>query len=133
MLDLVVEDEAGWKLTESGITYAENVDASNPWIVDEIQAGVLRGRLPAVSAAAGRGRSYRRCNCSRLVRGFSNDDLGRALAERSKTEQWQADRTFESQGARYRELLIESGLIDRSGELTEQGVHSSADRLRSGG
>ena len=54
--------------------------------------------------------------------GFSNDDLGRALAEHANTGQWQADRTFESQGARYRELLIESGLIDRSGELTEQGV-----------
>ncbi|CRZ16243.1 ATPase AAA [Mycolicibacterium neworleansense] len=40
----------------------------------------------------------------------------------ASTGQWQADRTFESQGARYRELLIESGLIDRRGELTEQGA-----------
>ncbi len=54
--------------------------------------------------------------------GFSNDDLGRALAERASTGQWQAERTFESQGARYRELLVESGLIRRNGgELTEQG------------
>ena len=56
-----------------------------------------------------------------LAAGFSNDDLGRALAEHANTGQWQADRTFESQGARYRELLIESGLIDRNGELTGQG------------
>ena len=50
MLDLVVEDERRWKLTESGITYAENVDRSNPWIVDDIQAGVLRDRLSGGSA-----------------------------------------------------------------------------------
>ncbi len=38
MLGLVVEDERRWKLTASGITYAENVDRSNPWIVNDIQA-----------------------------------------------------------------------------------------------
>ena len=44
MLDLVVEDERTWKLTASGITYAENVDRSNPWIVNDIQADILRDR-----------------------------------------------------------------------------------------
>ena len=68
-----------------------------------------------------------------ITAGWSNDDLGRALAEHSNTHQWQSDRTFESQGARYRELLTESGLIDRSGELTEQGVTFLDDSLRSGG
>jgi 5-methylcytosine-specific restriction enzyme B len=47
MLDLVVEDERRFKLTAAGITYAENVDPGNPWIVDETQAGVLRDRLSA--------------------------------------------------------------------------------------
>ena len=121
MLGLVVEDERRWKLTASGITYAENVDRSNPWIVNDIQAEVLRDRLAGDAPLAEGAR-----NALQVVRdlpsGFSNDDLGRALAEHANTDQWQADRTFESQGARYRELLIESGLTDRNGELTEQGI-----------
>jgi 5-methylcytosine-specific restriction enzyme B len=122
MLDLVVEDKRRWKLTESGITYAENVDLSNPWIVNEIQAGVLRDRLSGGSAELADDARVALQVVRDLPAGFSNDDLGRALAEYAKSDQWQADRTFESQGARYRELLIESGLIDRSGELTEPGA-----------
>lgn len=121
MLDLVVEDEPRWKLTESGITYAESVDPSNPWIVDEIQTGVLRDRLSDSAPLAEDVRIALQV-ARDLTAGFTNDDLGRALAAHANTDQWQADRTFESQGARYRELLIESGLIDRTGELTEQGV-----------
>lgn len=121
MLDLVVEDERKFELTSSGDTYAENVDPSNPWIVDETQAGVLRDRLSGSAELADDARM-----ALQIIRdisaGLSNDDLGRALADRSNSDQWQSDRTFESQGARYRELLIESGLINRSGELTEQGV-----------
>lgn len=122
MVNLVVEDERSWKLTESGMTYAANVDPSNPWIVGEVQAGVLRDRLSGGSAELAGDVRIALQIVRDLPAGFSNDDLGRALAERSQTDQWQADRTFESQGARYRELLIESGLIDRSGDLTEQGV-----------
>ncbi|OBA78148.1 hypothetical protein A9W99_04110 [Mycobacterium sp. 1164966.3] len=121
MLGLAVEDERRWKLTASGTTYAKNVDPSNPWIVNDIQAEVLRDRL------AGDAPLYEDVHIAlQVVRdlptGFSNDDLGRALAEHSNSDQWQSDRTFESQGARYRELLRESGLIDRNGELTEEGV-----------
>ncbi|OBF12194.1 hypothetical protein A5730_04780 [Mycobacterium sp. ACS4054] len=122
MLDLVAEDERGWTLTASGITYAENVDPNNPWTVSEIQKDVLRDRLS--SGKAGLAEDVR--IALQVVRdappSFSNDDLGRALEAHANTGQWRADRTFESQGARYRELLIESGLIDRSGELTEQGT-----------
>ncbi|MBV8788540.1 MAG: hypothetical protein JOZ00_17860, partial [Mycobacterium sp.] len=122
MLDLAVEDERRWKLTASGVTYAENVDPSNPWTVSEIQKDVLRDRLSGASAQIAEDVRI----ALRIVRdapvGFSNDDLGRALEAHAKTGQWQQDRTFESQGARYRELLIESGLIERNGELTEQGV-----------
>jgi 5-methylcytosine-specific restriction enzyme B len=121
MLGLVVEDERRWKLTASGITYAENVDGSNPWIVNDIQAEVLRDRLAGDAPLAEDARIALQV-VRDLPAGFSDDDLGRALAEHAKTDQWQADRTFESQGARYRELLIESGLTDRNGELTEQGI-----------
>jgi 5-methylcytosine-specific restriction enzyme B len=123
MLDLVVEDERRWKLTESGITYAENVDLSNPWIVDEVQAAILRDRLSGGSAPLAEDVRIALQVVRDLTAGWSNDDLGRALAEHANTDQWKADRTFESQGARYREVLIESGLIDRNGELTEQGVY----------
>lgn len=123
MLDLVVEDERRWKLTESGITYAENVGLSNPWTVNEIQAGVLRDRLSGGSAQLADDARAAIQVVHDLPAGFSNDDLGRALAEYAKSDQWQADPTFESQGARYRELLIETGLIDRSGELTEPGAN----------
>jgi MoxR-like ATPase len=122
MLDLVVEDERSWKLTESGMTYAENIDRSDPWIVNEIQAGILRDRLSGGSAGLAEDVRIALQIVRDLPAGFSNDDLGRALAEQAQTDQWQAVRTFESQGARYRELLIESGLIDRNGEVTEQGV-----------
>jgi hypothetical protein len=121
MLDLTAEDEGGWKLTDSGITYAGNVDSSNPWMVSDIQAGVLRDRLSGSAPLAEDVRIALQL-VRDLTAGFSNDDLGRALAEHAKTDRWQADRTFESQGARYRELLIESGLVDREGKLTEQGV-----------
>lgn len=122
MLDLVDEDERGWHLTEAGIAYAERVNRSDPWVVDETQAGVLRDRLSVGNAPLA---PYVRIALQAvrdLPAGFSNDDLGRALAEHASGDRWQADRTFESQGARYRELLIESGLIDRSGDLTEQGA-----------
>ena len=121
MLDLVIEDERRFKLTASGITYAENVDPGNPWIVDETQAGVLRDRLSGSAELADDARIALQI-VRGITAGWSNDDLGRALAEHSNSNQWQSDRTFESQGARYRELLTESGLINRSGELTEQGV-----------
>ncbi|MGO9508654.1 MAG: McrB family protein [Mycobacterium sp.] len=122
MVGLVVEDERSWKLTESGTTYAENIDPSNPWIVNNIQAGILRDRLSGGSAELAEDVRIALQIVHDLPAGISNDKLGRALAEQAQTGQWQADRTFESQGARYRELLIESGLIERSGELTEQGV-----------
>lgn len=122
MLDLVVEDEHRWNFTGPGIAYAENVDRSNPWIVSDIQANVLRDQLSDGGAPLAEDVRIALQIVRDLPTGFSNDDLGRALAEHTKTDQWQADRTFESQGSRYRELLIESALINRSGELTEQGV-----------
>lgn len=122
MLDLVIEDENRWKLTASGVTYAENVDPSNPWAVDEIQAGVLRDRLSGGSAELAEDVGIALRIVRGITAGWSNDDLGRALGEHAGSDQWQSERTFESQGARYRELLRESGLIDISGQLTEQGV-----------
>lgn len=122
MLDLVVEDERRWHLTEAGITYAENIDISNPWIVNEIQAGVLRGRLSAHNAELAKDARVSLQVAHGLPAGFSNHDFGRALMAHVKSDQWQADRTFESQGARYRELLVEAGLIDRSGKLTAPGA-----------
>jgi 5-methylcytosine-specific restriction protein B len=121
MLGLAAEDERTWELTESGFTYADNVDRSNPWIVNDVQADVLRDQLAGDAPLAADARI-----ALKVVRdmpaGFSNEAFGRALAEKTNTHQWQADRTFDSQGARYRELLTESGLTQKSGELTEQGV-----------
>ncbi len=122
MLDLAVEHQRKWKLTESGITYAEAVDSSDPWIVNGVQAAVLRDNLSSGGAPLADDVQAAVRVVRDLPAGWSNSDLGRALAEHVETDQWQADRTFESQGARYRELLIESGLIVRSGELTEEGT-----------
>ncbi|WP_141682042.1 McrB family protein [Mycobacterium malmoense] len=122
MLDLVAEDEGNWQLTESGTAYADAIDTSNPWNVGEIQAGILRDRLSRGIAELATDVRIALQVVSELPTNVSNDDLGRALAERSNTLQWRAGRTFQSQGARYRELLKESGLIDRDGELTEQGL-----------
>lgn len=122
MVGLAVEGDGRWALTESGITYAEIVDPNNPWVVSEIQAGVLRDQLSGGKALLAEGGRIALEVVRDLSAGFSNDDLGRELAERTKTEQWKADRTFDSQGARFRELLVESGLIDRSGALTGEGL-----------
>ena len=121
MLGLAVESERSWELTASGFTYAENVDRSNPWIVNDVQAEILRGRLASDAPLAADARTALEV-IRDMPAGFSNDSFGRALAEHTNNDQWQADRTFESQGARYRELLKESGFINTSGELTVHGV-----------
>lgn len=121
MLGLAAEDGGVWALTEPGITYSENVDPSNPWIVSEIQAGVLHARLADRSVPLAEDVRVALEVAKDLPAAFSNDDFGRALATRTNTHQWQAERTFESQGARYRALLLESGLIDGDGELTKHG------------
>ncbi|CAN5718550.1 hypothetical protein BH10ACT9_BH10ACT9_43770 [soil metagenome] len=122
MLDLAVEQDRRWKLTEAGNAYAEKVDPSNPWVLDEGQAGVLRDRLSGGRAELAEGVRVALQTVNDLKADVSNDVLGRALGERANNDSWRADRTFESQGARYRELLIESRLINRTGELTEQGI-----------
>ncbi|UJL30967.1 hypothetical protein HZU38_11450 [Mycolicibacterium vanbaalenii] len=123
MRDLVVEDERRWMLTESGRTYAENVDLSNPWVVNDVQAGVLRDRLFRGGTELAEGVRTALQVVRELTAGFTNDDLGRALAEHVKSVQWQPDRTFESQGARYRELLVESGVIHRHWTASEGRAH----------
>lgn len=122
MLDLVEGDEGRWRLTDSGISYADNVDPSNPWIVSEIQAAVLRDRLSDGGAELSGDARIALEIVRDMTAGFTSDDLGRALAAHANTGKWQADGTFVSQGARYRELLVESGLIDKEGVLTEQGA-----------
>ncbi|MDG4663700.1 hypothetical protein [Mycobacterium sp. 236(2023)] len=122
MLNLVVESDRKWMLTEPGDAYVERVDASNPWIVDQAQASILRDQLFGGGAELEKDVHAALEVVRDLAPGWSNDDLGRALAEHAKSERWQSERTFESQGARYRELLIETGLIDRSGGLTEVGT-----------
>jgi hypothetical protein len=122
MLGLVSEDERKWTLTAPGLTYAEKVDPSNPWIVDEAQAGVLRDQLLGGSIELAEDIRTALRIIGDLTEGWSSDDLGRALAESADSDQWQADRTFDAQGARYRELLREAGLINRAGELTEHGA-----------
>lgn len=129
MLDLAVEDERRWTLTESGAAYAENVDRTNPWIVNGTQAGILRDRLFDGGAELAEDARIALEVVRDLPAGFSNEDLGRTMAERAKSDQWQADRTFESQGARYREVLKESGLIEANGELTEQGIAISGQQV----
>jgi len=121
MLGLAVEGERSWELTASGFMYAENIDRSNPWIVNDIQAEILRSRIAGDAPLAPDARIALQV-ARDMPPGFSNDSFGHALAEHTNSDQWQADRTFESQGARYRELLTESGLTHKSGELTEQGV-----------
>lgn len=122
MLDLVTEDERGWTLTEFGDTYAENVDLNDPWTVNDAQANVLRDRLCGDGNELAEDARLALQAVRDLNAGWSDNDLGRTLAERSESGQWQAERTFQSQGARYKELLREARLIDGSGELTAQGT-----------
>lgn len=128
MLDLVQESDRRWTLTESGSDYAERVDQANPWIVDQTQAAILRRQLTSKNADLADEVRIALQVVRELAPGWSNDDLGRGLAGRAGSDQWQAERTFESQGARYRELLIESGLINRSGVLTEESKAFSGRR-----
>ena len=122
MLDLAAEDQRTWELTEPGVTYVDNIDPSNPWIVNESQAGILRDRLSSGAAESAEDVRIALQIVRDLTAGSSNEDFGRSLAEHGNAAQWQADWTFKSQGARYRELLKDSGLIDEDGNLTEHGT-----------
>lgn len=121
LLGLVSEHDRRWQLTDSGVAYASGVNLSDPWVVSDVQAGVLRDRLSSGGADLAPDVRIALQVVRDSAAGLTNDALGRALAEYAGPGQWQADRTFESQGARYRELLMESGLIARSGGLTEHG------------
>ncbi len=121
MLGLAAEDEHVWKLTEPGVNYAEKIDRSNAWVVNDVQAQILRDQLAGDAPLAEDARIALHV-IHEMPAGLSNKSFGQALAEHTNTGQWQADLTFESQGARYLELLKESGLINTSGELTEHGV-----------
>lgn len=121
MLGLAAKDEGIWSLTEPGSTYADGVDRSNPWIVSDRQAEILRAQLAADAPLAADARIALQV-VPEMPAGFSTDDFGRALAEHTNNDQWQADRTFESQGARYLQLLVESGLTQRNGQLTDHGI-----------
>ena len=110
------------ELAESGVAYVNNIDLSNPWIVNEFQAGILRDQLSSGTAELAAAVRIALEIVRDLTAGFSNEDFGRALAEHGEAAQWQADWTFKSQGARYRELLRDSGLIDEKGDLTEHGA-----------
>lgn len=128
MLGMVSESDRRWTLTDAGDEYAECVDLANPWIVNQTQAGILRRQLSSGSADLADQVRIALQVVEELTPDWSNDDLGRTLAGRAGSDQWQAERTFESQGARYRELLIESGLVDRRGDLTEAGASFSGRR-----
>lgn len=121
MLGLAVENERTWELTAPGTGYAAEVSPSDPWIVNDLQAEIIRSQLSGGAPLAEDAQIALEV-VSTLPAGFSSEDLGRALADRTNTKQWQANRTFEAQGARYWNLLRESGLINKSGALTEHGV-----------
>lgn len=121
LLGLAMEEDGRWDLTDAGQIYAQNIDPTDPWGVNDMQAKVLRDQLSSGAPLAEDVRIA--LEVARGLRvGFSREDLGRALAERANTDQWKKERTFDSQGARYRELLIESGLIDSNGELSDDGL-----------
>ena len=129
MLGLVVRDADRWTLTAEGVAYADRVDPTDPWSVDETQARILRDQLFGGDAEIAEDVRITLEVVRDLPAGFSNNDLGRALEVRTNTGQWKEDRTFESQGAAYRELLVESGLMDRDGVLTEHGESALGQRV----
>lgn len=121
LLGLVANDGRRFWLTESGQAYAAAIKYDDPWSTTEEQASILRSFIArdgsglahdALLALAVQGQVVE------LGRPSSAEDFGRLLARASHTEQWREARTFGSQGARYRALLEEAGLIDSTGELT---------------
>lgn len=121
MLGLAADSDGTWELTERGSEYVAALDVGDPWKVGDVQAAVLRECLASGEPSLARDVRTALEVVRGLPGGFSIDDLGREFARQPGNEQWRADRTLNSQGARYRALLSEAGLIDDAGRLTKPG------------
>ncbi|WP_143517369.1 McrB family protein [Pseudonocardia sp. MH-G8] len=119
-------DEAGrtYSLTPAGHTFVAAQRDDDPWTVTDAQAAVLRALLADGDRALARDTQLALAVYHDLISHGTfpgAHQFGRALAHASHSEQWRADRTFESQGARYRALLEEARFISASGEVTNEG------------
>jgi 5-methylcytosine-specific restriction enzyme B len=125
LVGLAVRDGRRYALTESGLRYTAAVSEDDPWSVTATHADVLRAFIARGDDEMARDALLALAVQRQLVergRSRSAEQLGRALARASRTEQWRETRTFESQGARYRSLLEEAGLLTATGEPTASGV-----------
>ena len=113
-----------YSLTESGKAYAADVTSEAPWTITDGQASILRAFIATDEHGLGRDARLALAVQRLLVqRGkhVSAEEFGRSLARESRTEQWRETNTFTSQGARYRALLQEAGLVTSDGVVTPEG------------
>jgi hypothetical protein len=124
-IGLVKSIDGRFSLTEVGRRYAAAVRRDDPWSTNVEQRAILRELL-----ASGEGGLTQDVILALDVQRELNDlgtpgtdeEFGRLLARVSNTEQWREARTFESQGARYRALLQEAGLLTNSSQLTSDAT-----------
>jgi hypothetical protein len=124
-LDLARQDNKLYSLTDAGRRYAAAVDVERPWTVQKGHRAVLREQLAAQHGELAQDALLAldvQRELNDLQISTSDEEYGRFLAQASHTEQWRETRTFESQGARYRKLLEEAGLITESNDVTESGA-----------
>jgi MoxR-like ATPase len=108
-------------LTGMGLQYVSAGDAGDVFATTPDQAGVLRAVIE--TRADEFGVPYGAALALELLSehaGMSDATLGRELARRGRVTSWQAPRTFEAQGERYRALLEDAGLIAH-GSATSHG------------
>ncbi len=125
LLGFAAVDGSRYELTPIGHQYTAAVDPNDPWSVQPEQAALLRERVRSDDdglphdARLALAVQHDLTSRGRIV---SSEEFGRRLAQVAGVGSWRESRTFESQGARYRALLEESGLITTSGELTPEGL-----------
>jgi 5-methylcytosine-specific restriction enzyme B len=124
-IGLIKNIDGTFSLTNVGRRYAAAIRPDDPWSTNAEQRSILCELLAAgedgltqdVILALDVQREL-----NELGAPGSDEEFGRLLARVSNTEQWREARTFMSQGARYRALLHDAGLLTSGNQLTSEAT-----------
>jgi MoxR-like ATPase len=114
-LGLVSQEGDKFLLTEVGEEYVGAGDEDDIWEVSSRQAAILRDQLlllyESEGVLAGAALMLSIVATAPPGRGYSNEDLGRALGQAADRSGWRSERTFVSQGSRFMMLLADMELV----------------------
>ncbi len=116
------------ELTDLGTLYAEAIDASNPWQLDDEQTKLLRSAIQERGLSTGGAVICRGAvlalslwRTADALASVTLQDFGRALAAVGNGTTWKKPSTFSVQGAAYTNLLKDTGLLSDKRVVTAEG------------